>query len=743
MKRTSFLAALSVPVGLIIFAGPSRARAATTVFNDNFNRNDANSLGANWTPATAGVLDTNGTQATPVSGTNTIYFLSGHTGAYTHTSLKVDVSNPGGVGGQSLALCIGQATSPSSEGLFVQLRTTDVTGMFNVIELDTGVNMSDPSKWTTPTSQFFPTPFASARITASVLDVDTVRIGIDSNFDSIDDQAFTRDLNLANMGFGNRMGLSINGSTARADNFSATIITPANVTWNIAGSGTWNSTSNNWINGSLHPNRYFNTDHAFFSNTAGGTITLAGGANALAIAPGSTTVNAASGTYTFAGTGIVSGTLTKQGFGRLVLTNSNTFTDITTVHNSGGVVANGTGAHLTLNNPSGNALSGDLHIGVASATGNNVAKVNLAQSNQIADNRVVYFDSSAGNWAYWSMRGNSETVAGIVTTNTGAAIENGNFNGAINTNATLTLAPPAATTYTYGGIIRDADSGGGTGKLNLAVNGPGTQVFTPGAYIYTGTTTVNAGTLRLQINQLTTSSAVNVTGGTLELATGGGSNRVIKTASVSVTGSGKLDLKDNKAIITSTPIGTWNGSAYTGITGEIQTGRGNGSWNGVGGIVTSMSDATSGMLTTLAVATADETGYVGGTFAGQSVSSGNVLIMYTWGGDADLNGVLNGDDYFHIDSHILAVQSGATELLSFHHGDFDYDGEINGDDYFILDSNILQAQASVPFPTSAGARSGGLAPIPEPASAAFLASAAAAIALMRRRRGASSSVQTM
>src|SRR3712207_7468654 len=50
-----------------------------------------------------------------------------------------------------------------------------------------------------------------------------------------------------------------------------------------------------------------------------GTITLASGANAAAIAPGSTTVNAISGIYTFAGSGITSGTLTKLGTGRLTL----------------------------------------------------------------------------------------------------------------------------------------------------------------------------------------------------------------------------------------------------------------------------------------------------------------------------------------------------------------------------------------------------------------------------------------
>ena len=56
------------------------------------------------------------------------------------------------------------------------------------------------------------------------------------------------------------------------------------------------------------------------------------------------------------------------------------------------------------------------------------------------------------------MRGQSETVAGIVSTNTGAVIENSNFNSAINTAGTLTVAPPANTTYSYSGIMRDAEA---------------------------------------------------------------------------------------------------------------------------------------------------------------------------------------------------------------------------------------------------------------------------------------------
>src|SRR5439155_15964173 len=183
-------------------------------------------------------------------------------------------------------------------------------------------------------------------------------------------------------------------------------------------------------------------------------------------------------------------------------------------------------------------------------------------------------------------------------------------------------------------------------------------------------------------------------------------------------------------IVNSTPIGSWNGTAYTGVLGMLQSGYNGGAWNG-GGIVTSMSSAIGpNVLSTLAAARADDAGYAGGTFAGVSVSAANALVMYTWGGDSNLDGTLNGDDYFQIDSHIGVAGS----AFGYNNGDFNYDGDINGDDYFIIDSNIGIAQASAPFPTSGGSfASAATSAVPEPTAA--LALPALAILMARRRRG--------
>jgi hypothetical protein len=71
------------------------------------------------------------------------------------------------------------------------------------------------------------------------------------------------------------------------------------------------------------------------------------------------------------------------------------------------------------------------------------------------------------------------------------------------------------------------------------------------------------------------------------------------------------------------------------------------------------------------------------TFGGQNVGLTDVLVKYTWNGDANLDGVINADDYFLIDSGYI------TQAKGYQNGDFNYDDVINADDYFLIDSAYI------------------------------------------------------
>ena len=59
------------------------------------------------------------------------------------------------------------------------------------------------------------------------------------------------------------------------------------------------------------------------------------------------------------------------------------------------------------------------------------------------------------------------------------------------------------------------------------------------------------------------------------------------------------------------------------------------------------------------------------------------LVKYTWNGDANLDGVINADDYFLADSGFITQKGG------WYNGDFSYDGVVNADDYFLIDEAFI------------------------------------------------------
>lgn len=258
-----------------------------------------------------------------------------------------------------------------------------------------------------------------------------------------------------------------------------------------------------------------------------------------------------------------------------------------------------------------------------------------------------------------------------------------------------------------------------TGKLKLHAGG---TVNLAGGSL-TAATLINGGTFNWAGGALSVSSVQIDDGGSMTLPAG--ADKVLKSMSVAVdTPDGaKLDLGDNK-LVTATPIGT--------ISALVAAGRNGGVWNG-SGITTSMTDATGGSgYTSLGVALGSEVRGIGAAdtalWGGVTVTGSETLVMYTYGGDANLSGFVDVDDYGQIDFNALA----GGVLTGWFNGDFDYNGFQDVDDYGIIDFvfNIQGAAFLTSDPVGATLR---VASVPEPAGVG-LGVMAMAMLLARRRR---------
>ena len=274
---------------------------------------------------------------------------------------------------------------------------------------------------------------------------------------------------------------------------------------------------------------------------------------------------------------------------------------------------------------------------------------------------------------------------------------------------------------------------GGTLNASAMINN-GVFDFTGGnanVGVIDGSGTTNVGSTQLLQVAHVRQNSLTVNGGTVKINPSGAANGVSVVNTLSINSGGKLDLTNNELIVKSIGVGTASGGVYNGVSGMIQSGRNNGGWGG-SGIITSQTTAIAGNLTTLGVASAAQAKGIGATdtavWNGQTVTGGDTLVMYTYGGDANLDGKINVDDYGRID---FAVPLG---IAGWSNGDFNYDGKINVDDYGIIDFNVgIQGP---PFGSSMAATSGiaSVSAVPEPASIGLITMVAAGLIARRRRR---------
>jgi hypothetical protein len=190
------------------------------------------------------------------------------------------------------------------------------------------------------------------------------------------------------------------------------------------------------------------------------------------------------------------------------------------------------------------------------------------------------------------------------------------------------------------------------------------------------------------------------------------------------------------------------------ITQEVAGGYNGGAWNGSSSsagipITSSLAAADSTHLHALGVIQNDNglgSQLYGGsnpTFENYTgtLNDSDVLIKYTYYGDANLSGNVDGSDYTRIDSTYVTeafVAGVPTTMISgWFNGDFNYDNVVDGSDYTLIDNAfnsqgaVISAQIATPTDQIGG---GSSSAVPEPTALGLLGIGALGLLGRRRRR---------
>ncbi len=339
--------------------------------------------------------------------------------------------------------------------------------------------------------------------------------------------------------------------------------------------------------------------------------------------------------------------------------------------------------------------------------------------------------------------------------------------GSLNTDTTVSGPIIDIPSVSLGGKLTKV----GTGTLTLA-----------GTNTYTGLTTVNAGTLCLTgsiaggavinnggmlkgsgtIGGMVTVNAGGVfepgltadeiTLGGLNILPGGvfnfpqgevvfapnGGNASTSVLDVSIiSGTSRLDLNNNDLVVRATAA--TKDAVHAAVQAEVKSAQ-NGldaalvtKWDGPG--VTSSAARTANVAagfdlvglgvirnsdldTTTGIPSSSYT-----SFSGQPVTPDDVLVKYTYIGDANLSGAVSFDDYVGMDNAFF----GLIPNLGWATGDINFDGVINFDDYSKVDQAFFFQGAPL-----GGADA--VAAVPEPGTALLACSLALLLIIGRRRR---------
>jgi alpha-L-arabinofuranosidase len=163
-------------------------------------------------------------------------------------------------------------------------------------------------------------------------------------------------------------------------------------------------------------------------------------------------------------------------------------------------------------------------------------------------------------------------------------------------------------------------------------------------------------------------SSLNIASGSKVVFASPNASRALLELNTAGSWSGQLDLRSNDMLVHG------GAPALAIINSAVVTGYNRGLWTGAG--ITSSSAASSTHLTSLGVILNTNTI----SFDGVPGVATDVLVKYTYYGDANLDGKVDGSDYSLIDNGFQ------NHLTGWYNGDFNDDGFVNGSDYTLIDN---------------------------------------------------------
>ncbi|WP_428937480.1 beta strand repeat-containing protein [Fontivita pretiosa] len=534
-------------------------------------------------------------------------------------------------------------------------------------------------------------------------------------------------------------------------------------------SGTWilTNTANTWTGGTVVSSGTLQVGLGSLAGSLGtGSIQVVGdGTNALG-----TLIIDSDGVRNFAQTivgngaigvgnsgGTVSFTGDLSGFNGTLTTSQGGLTSMLVVNNP----SNAVGAIIS-DNTGGNG-QGIIRLGATNALAPG-AFINVQAQQVTGQGRLELANGSsitAGTINLHQRNNLTPTILALDGANTLSGNIYINFGGSL-----TTLSAAAGASLTVSGTIQPIANLGSNRHLRLAGDGVGTVTSTilnnadatprgvniikddSGTWTMTGPNNSN-GTYAVNAGTLIVPKYVNgliVTGGTAAVSVKGTANDPSGTSvlpNLTITG-GRLDLNNNSLILTAGSLAT--------ATAQIKTALENGGnfdWlgPGIGSTQANVQNTTAGSFLYGLGVVLNDLAQVGGSgpiytdFAGVSGLVGTeVLVKFTYFGDADLSGSIDATDYSLIDNGYVNTLSGWIN------GDFDYSGVIDATDYALIDNAYVNqagplAEALIAEHTKlfggeyvAALRAIQSGVVPEPATMGLLLGAAWSLQRPRRRR---------